>query len=68
MNKMLILLLIAGLVLVGTISAVQEISEQASAEPHDFSEEPSTTPGDDGSMINEGTSGGGGSGSAPIPG
>lgn len=68
MNKMLIFLLIAGLVLVGTISAVQEISEQASTEPHDFSGEPSTTSGDEGSMINEGISGGGGSGGPPIPG
>jgi hypothetical protein len=68
MNKMLIFLLIAGLVLVGTISAVQEISEQASTEPHDFSGEPSTTFTDDGSTINEGITGGGGSGSAPIPG
>ncbi|MGC1122194.1 MAG: hypothetical protein WBA22_13980 [Candidatus Methanofastidiosia archaeon] len=68
MNKMLIFLLIAGLVLVGTISAVQDISEQGTNEPHDFSGEPSTTFTDDGSTINEGSSGGGGSGGAPIPG
>lgn len=68
MNKMLIFLLIAGLVLVGTISTVQEISEQARIEPHGFTGEPPTTSGDDESMINEGISGGGGSGGPPIPG
>ncbi|MBU7025152.1 MAG: hypothetical protein HXS40_13405 [Theionarchaea archaeon] len=68
MNKMLIFLLIAGLVLVGTISTVQEISEQARTEPHGFTGEPPTTSSDDESMINEGISGGGGSGGPPIPG
>jgi hypothetical protein len=68
MNKILIFLLIAGLVLVGTISTVHEISEQAHAEPHDFAGEPPTTSGNDESMTNEGISGGGGSGGPPIPG
>ncbi|MBU6998430.1 MAG: hypothetical protein HXS41_04910 [Theionarchaea archaeon] len=68
MNKILVFLLIAGLVLAGTVSAVQEISEQASTEPPAFSGESPTTLSDDGSTSNQGTSGGGGSGSAPIPG
>ncbi|MBU7014873.1 MAG: hypothetical protein HXS43_08585 [Theionarchaea archaeon] len=68
MNKTLIFLVIVSLVLAGTCSAVQEIGERANTELRGLVGELPTSVDDNGFTIDEEISGGGGSGSAPIPG